>query len=152
VIEERPQRQLLYQKSFLQPNPMTFTPEQIEFIEQIIDRRMIARLSARHSRSIQRKEYHTTREIRHLVLKHLPELRDQVKDREFPVSFLRFFLASKVIMRSKDTEPHAETGKSTTTRFDHQVGHAVQPATWKDSPFERARNGYYRIRPVLVVS
>jgi hypothetical protein len=129
---------------------VTPTPELVALIEQIVDARlalMLSRKTATHPKS-----YHTTPEIRHLVLKHLPELRDQVKDREFPVSFLRFFLASKVIMRSKDTEPHAETGKSTTTRFDHQVGHAVQPATWKDSPFERARNGYYRIRAVLVVS
>lgn len=121
---------------------MTFTADQIAIIEQIVDRRIQAQSKRRYF-----KDYHTTCDIRDLIIEHLSEFQEFIGDSEFPVNVLRFFIKRKATLRAKDLEVVCEAGKSQTDRFSMQVGNAIQPAAWKDSPFEQVRPGSYRLRP-----
>lgn len=121
---------------------MTFTPEQIAIIERIVDQRIQAQSNRRRI-----KDYHTTDDIRDLIIEHLPEFREFIGNSEFPVNVLRFFLKNKATLRAKDTEILYDKGKAQTDRFSQQVGNAIQPAAWKDSPFEQVRQGSYRLLP-----
>ena len=118
---------------------MTFTPDQIAIIEQIVDQRLQAQKQSRQRVS---KDYHTTDDIRDLIIEHLSEFREFVGDGEFPVNILRFFLRRKAALRPKDTEMMSDGQE----RFFQQVGNAIQPAVWPQGPFVQVRNGTYRFK------
>lgn len=122
---------------------MTFTPEQIALIEQIVDQRLQAQ---KQSRQRTTKDYHTADDVRDLIIEHLSEFREFVGDGEFPVNVLRFFLRRKAPLRPKDTEMLGDGHKGQMERFAQQVGNAIQPAVWPQSPFEQVRNGTYRFK------
>lgn len=110
---------------------MTFTPEQIEAIEQIVDRRIEA--LGRKKPPLSPKRYHTVPEIRGLINYHFESLVEWFGDDEFDIAVLRHFLSRKTQLREGDLEipnPHNQN----VTRWDAQVLAAINLATWPESP------------------
>ena len=127
--------------------PMSFTPEQITLIEQIVDARLARR---RQASPIRQKRFHTTPEIRHLILQHFTEMAQWFGPEEFDIAVLRHFLARKTEMREGDLEIH-DASHSSTTRWDDQVLNAISPSAWPECPIiPGSKRRHYRIDPVQV--
>ena len=129
-----------------------FTPEQVAFIERIVDARIA---STKPKKAQPSKSYHSVPEIRLLIANNMQELRDWFGAREFDITSLRDFLARKVSLREDDDKP---VGKGGITRWEHQVSNAIDLINWQDCPIVScARRGKYRltspeIHPTLLIA
>lgn len=120
-----------------------FTPEQIAFIEDLVDRRIAAHLGKRRRR---KGDYHTVPELRDLTLKALPALMALVGGNAFSIDILRFHIKNKTVLRPGDHKPAGKTPHGS-TRFDAQVANAINSINWPECPIVKtSRMGYYRIR------
>lgn len=129
-----------------QTQGIMFTPEQINFIEGLIDKKIQASAAAPpRGKAATTKDYHTVREIRDLIMKHLDEWREFAFGKDFPLAALRFFLRTKVEMRPGDVEI-AKNGNGE-MRFDAQVGNALSVDHWPECPFIRSsRIGHWKFK------
>lgn len=127
---------------------MTFTPEQIAAIEQIVDSR-IATLGVRKKLSPQ-KRYHTVPEIRELIHGNLASLIEWFGDDEFDIAVLRHFLSRMTVMREGDLEiPNPD--HQNMTRWDAQVLNAIN--SWPDCPIvPSSKRRHYRLNPPIQLS
>lgn len=110
---------------------MTFTPEQIAIIEQIVDRRIL--MNKTKQRAQTRKPYHTAHEIRQLIVDHLPALKEELGDGEFDIAVLRHCISKKTTLLDADLEILG-TGDSRQPRWEIQTLNALNPTAWPDSP------------------
>lgn len=129
---------------------MTFTPEQIAAIEQIVDAKLAAMRVRSPSSSL--KRWHTTPEIRQLITDNLPQLIAWVGDDEFDIAVLRHFLSRKTTMRDGDLEiPNPD--HQNITRWDAQVLSAINPAVWPECPIIPSdKRRHYRLNPATQLS
>lgn len=129
---------------------MTFTPDQIAAIEQIVDSRIAALRVRKTSSPI--KRYHTTPEIRQLITEHIDSLTEWFGDDEFDIAVLRHFLSRKTSMREGDLEiPNPD--HQNMTRWDAQVLAAINPALWPECPIvPSAKRRLYRLNPTTQLS
>lgn len=129
---------------------MTFTPEQIAAIEQIVDSR-IAAMRVRKTPS-PLKRWHTTPEIRQLITDNLNSLIEWFGDDEFDIAVLRHFLSRKTTMRDGDLEiPNPD--HQNMTRWDAQVLNAINPACWPECPIiQSPKRRHYRLNPTTQLS
>jgi hypothetical protein len=117
------------------------TPEDIEFITNLIDQRILAA----RPQSTKEPDYHTTNDIRRLILLHLPEFRQWAGCQPFPVSLIRHFLSTRITMRERDLDDIkcGRNNNSVCTRFDQQLGNAL--LHWPGGPLCKAdKRGYYK--------
>ena len=123
---------------------MTFTPEQIAIIEQIVDAKLAASRRSTRPTAVQ-KRWHTIPEIRQLILQQLPSLIEWFGNDEFDIAVLRHFLARKTTMRDGDLEiPNAD--HQNMTRWDAQVLAAVNPSMWPQCPIvPTSKRRHYRL-------
>jgi hypothetical protein len=124
---------------------MTFTAEQIALIEQIVDCRLA--IQRKHPSTTKQKRFHTTPEIRTLIVQHLPEMCQWFGSEEFDIAVLRHFLARKTTMREGDLKVH-DASHSSNTRWDDQVLNAISPSAWPGCPIvPGSKRRLYRIAP-----
>ena len=123
------------------------TPEDIEFIELLIDERIAANKTKElieKPRANTSKQYHTVSDIRSLIRKTLPEFKQWVGDQPFPIDLLRFFLSQRTNLLPDDLE-NTEDSKAL-PRFHRQVVHSIRNDHWPDCPFEPAGpRSYYQL-------
>ena len=126
---------------------MSFTHEQIQAIEQIVDSRIAA--LHRVKKPTTDKAYHTVPEIRDLIRLNRAELYDWFGADDFDISALRHFLGKKTFLRPGDLEPPGD-GNSV-SRWDSQVLSAINCHNWPDCPVIPAgRKRFYRMKPVAL--
>jgi hypothetical protein len=123
---------------------VTLTTEQIAIIEQIVDAKLAARLQSTRSTAAP-KRWHTTPEIRQLILQELPSLIEWFGNDEFDIAVLRHFLARKTTMRDGDLEiPNSD--HQNVTRWDSQVLTAINTSMWPECPIVPTnKRRHYRI-------
>lgn len=113
-----------------------FTSEQIQFIESLIDKRL---LSAKTQLFSTGKNYHTTNDIRRVFINNLQDFSKFVGLQAFTLDVIRMFLRTKIELLPGDEE--LNPSDHTLTRFDRQVANALCPDTWAESPLRKAKNG-----------
>ena len=104
---------------------MTFTPEQIAFIDQMITER----LKTKTDRFAHSRLFHSIPEIRILITQNIDRLKQEIGDKEFDLSVLRFVLKKFVSIREADDEWLEGSGS---TRFDRQIANALRSDGWPD--------------------
>ena len=120
-----------------------FTQDQINYINHLIDDR-IAHHAQPDRQQSRMRDFHTTNDIRFLIVEYLEEFRDFCSGDEFHIATLTSFLKLQTKLTAHDKEPmtQGKTG-NTMTRFESQVQNCFY--NWHDAPIERAaRRGYYR--------
>jgi len=129
---------------------MTFTtlsPQDIEFIKNLIDERIQRALSSSEPEKpeTQKKNYHTTYEIRDLMRIHWQEFKDWIIGESFHSSMLADFIKSKIELRPGDVEIIKDTTKQNRyTRIEKQIYNAAR--NWKDAPFVKSdKQKHYKI-------
>lgn len=119
---------------------MTFTTEQIAFIDQMITER----LRQKNQYSAKSKQFHTVPEIRLLIAQNIDKLKNEFGDSEFDIAILRYMLRKMALLREQDLE----IVDKSTIRFDMQVTNAVRSSGWPPGgcPIQSTgRLGKYRI-------
>jgi hypothetical protein len=128
-----------------------FTNEQVSMIVSIIDRRLetIGIKTLPHHAPVE-KNYHSLAEIRSVIRKNFPEIRDRLGGEEVPIAVLRHEVGRHVTFRPGDRETIG-SGRDRVPRWEQQFGSAIHPESWAGCPFVPvARRGYYRIKQVIV--
>lgn len=119
------------------------TQEDIQYIQLMIDERIESSKVRPHSGRAE-KDYHTTYDIRDLIMDHLAEFKQWIGAESFQLALLRHFLAQRTTLRPRDLEI-INNGRSNTShirRFDQQVANAVQE--WRHGPFQKTdKPGHY---------
>jgi hypothetical protein len=133
---------------FFIPKQMTsFTPEDIQFFEQLVDRRLEALLGAPAQTTPTPppgRNYHSIPEIRNIIQENIAEFREWAQSEVFHMEVLYNFILKKVTLRACDSELLSHGGKeaSLDIRFKKQFGNTL--VTWKYGPVRAAgRRGYY---------
>lgn len=106
-----------------------FTPEQVAFIERIVDARLLANQKPISGTS---KNYHSAVEIKMLIMNNIAEIRDWFGEREFDIASFRDFLARKTTLRHGDLEPLSSEKNG--IRWNTQVTNALKLEHWPDCP------------------
>ena len=129
---------------------MTFTtlsPQNIEFIINLIDERIQRALSFSEPEKpeTQKKNYHTTHEIRDLIRIYWQEFKDWIIGDSFHSSMLVDFIISKIELRPGDAEIIKDATKQNRyTRIEKQIYNVAR--NWKDAPFVKSdKQGHYKI-------
>lgn len=104
---------------------MTFTSDQLALIEQMIT----DRLNAKFNRSAHSQPFHSIPEIRLLIAQNIDKLKQEIGDKEFDLSVLRFVLKKFVSIREADDQWLEGSGS---TRFDRQLANALRSDGWPD--------------------
>lgn len=132
-------------------NAMSFTPEQIAAIENIVDRRIMMHRDKQQVHTLM--PYHTVPEIRRLIANNEAKLREEFGHSEFDIAVLRHKLAKLTVLREGDLElvggggdraPHQQ-------RWESQVLNALKKTReWPECPIEPGvRRRSYRFIPQL---
>lgn len=112
----------------LPPRQSTLTPEDVEFINSLIDAKLNGGSVAPVVKP-KEKRYHTVQEIRMLIVKHLEELKEELGSGEFDIVLLRHFLARKTTLLEGDTEK-TSNGCHYDSRWDSRVANALAAKSW----------------------
>jgi hypothetical protein len=102
---------------------MTFTPEQIAFIDKMIADRLL-QLKVKTATV---KNHHSLPEIRLLIMTHIEAIKKELGADDFDLSVLRFVLKKHTKLRSED-EQYMKSSKC--IRFDNQVANAIRSDGW----------------------
>ena len=108
-----------------------FTPDQIAFIESIVDKRIAQCNSKDPAKQLAidvTPPYHTVAMIRGLIIIHEPALRD-VLSGEFHIAVLAHELAKFTTLYDRDREP-AHPSRKSYTRWAAQLTDALIPSRW----------------------
>jgi hypothetical protein len=112
---------------------MTFTPDQILLIEQIVDRRILMHKTKQRAQT--RKPYHTVADVRQLITDNQATLKQRLGFREFDIAVLRYELAKLTTLLDADLELIG-SADSLQERWDHQVLNALKASDWPQCPIE----------------
>jgi hypothetical protein len=127
----------------------TLSPQNIEFIINLIDERIQRALSSSEPEKpeTQKKNYHTTYEIRDLIRIYWQEFKDWIIGDSFHSSMLVDFIKSKIELRPGDVEIIKDATKQNQnryTRIEKQIYNAARK--WKNAPFVKSdKQGHYKI-------
>lgn len=118
-------------------------------IEDLVDKRIQDFLASTQPAApaatleTQKMHYHTTEEIKSLILQHWEEFKKWNGQETFQLRFLIQFLSQRTELREGDKHLFLK-GKSIVSRFERQVSNAARD--WRDTPFIHAETrGHYRI-------
>lgn len=131
-------------------NAMSFTPEQIAAIEDIVDRRIMMQKDKQQAHILM--SYHTVPEIRKLIAINEAKLREEFGHSEFDIAVLRHKLAKLTVLREGDLELVGGAGDRAPhqQRWESQVLNALKKSReWPECPIEPgARRRSYRFIPL----
>ena len=130
-------------------NTVMFSPEEIRFIEQMIDDRIAIKGCTAYKRP-----FHTTSDIRVEIVRRLDDFKKWVGSDTFSISVLKHFLRNaldltemdtEIMQRSRGQEERRGGIERTYCMFDEVVQRAMR--SWPGSPFcDGYPRGYYRFK------